>query len=117
MTVEVAGETKSETEGMYNLSALDTRDKYSAFLWGNNGYSVIEGDGEGSVLVVKDSYGNCFTPFLTANYAQIGVVDLRYWPGNIEQLAEEYDQILILYNFQSFYKDVGIRKLNINLNQ
>ena len=46
-----------------------------------------------------------------------GVVDLRYWPGNIEQLAEEYDQILILYNFQSFYKDVGIRKLNINLNQ
>ena len=117
MTVEVAGETKGETEGMYNLSALDTRDKYSAFLWGNNGYSVIEGDGEGSVLVVKDSYGNCFTPFLTANYAQIGVVDLRYWPGNIEQLAEEYDQILILYNFQSFYKDVGIRKLNINLNQ
>ena len=55
--------------------------------------------------------------FLTANYSKIGVVDLRYWPGNIEQLAEEYDQILILYNFQSFYKDVGIRKLNINLNQ
>lgn len=41
---------------------FNTRDKYAAFLDGNNGYSVIEGDGEGSILVVKDSYANSFNP-------------------------------------------------------
>ena len=118
MTVEVKGELSADmqTDGtMYNTAALETRDKYSCFLWGNNGYSTIEGNGTGSILVVKDSYGNSFTPFLTENYAKIGVIDLRYWPSNIEDLANEYDQILILHNFQSFYQDNGIRKLNLNV--
>lgn len=119
MQIEVTGEMKDPSVfdgSLYNLSAFDTRDKYSAFLWGNNGYSTIEGNGNGSILVVKDSYANAFVPFLTANYEKIGVIDLRYWPNNIEELAEEYDQVLILHNFQSFYQDNGIRKLNLNVN-
>lgn len=119
MTIEVTGELKDTSSfngDIYNTSALTTRDKYSAFLWGNNGYSTIEGNGTGSILVVKDSYGNSFAPFLTANYEKIGIIDLRYWPSNLEELAEEYDHILILHNFQSFYQDNGIRKLNLNIN-
>lgn len=119
MEIVVPGENSAASADgtMYNLSALEKRDKYSAFLWGNNGYSEIEGDGEGSILVVKDSYGNSFTPFLTANYAKIGVVDFRYRKANLEDLMEQYDQALILYNFQSFYKDDGVRCLNLNLAQ
>lgn len=119
MEIVVPGENSAASADgtMYNLSALEKRDKYSAFLWGNNGYSEIEGDGEGSILVVKDSYGNSFTPFLTANYAKIGVVDFRYRKANLEDLMEQYDQVLILYNFQSFYKDDGVRCLNLNLAQ
>lgn len=119
MEIVVPGENSAASADgtMYNLSALEKRDKYSAFLWGNNGYSEIEGDGEGSILVVKDSYGNSFTPFLTANYAKIGVVDFRYRKANLEDLMDEYDQVLILYNFQSFYKDDGVRCLNLNLAQ
>ena len=119
MTVEVTGELKppnDKTDGtMYNLKALDTKDKYACFLWGNNGYSTIKGDGEGSILVIKDSYGNSFIPFLTENYEKIGVIDFRYWKSNIEELANEYDKILILHNFQTFYQDNGIRKLNLNV--
>lgn len=119
MEIVVPGENSAASADgtMYNLPALEKRDKYSAFLWGNNGYSEIEGNGEGSILVVKDSYGNSFTPFLTANYAKIGVVDFRYRKANLEELMEQYDQVLILYNFQSFYKDDSVRCLNLNLAQ
>ena len=92
---------------MVNTDKLSTRDKYGAFLDGNNGYSVIEGDGEGSILVVKDSYANSFVPYLTANYAKIGVVDFRNFAYGLDSTieAEGYDQILILYNFQTFLSD------------
>ncbi len=47
------------------------------FLHGNNGLSRVQGDGSGRILVIKDSYANCFVPYLTANYADIDVVDFR----------------------------------------
>lgn len=95
------------TESMINTEKFGTRDKYAAFLDGNNGYSVIEGNGEGSILVLKDSYANCFVPFLTANYEKIGVVDLRNFSYGLDSTIESegYDQILILYNFQTFIAD------------
>ena len=89
-------------------------DKYATFLYGNNGYSEIQGDGEGSILLVKDSYGNCFAPFLTANYGKIGVVDLRNYPYGIDELIESegYEHVLILYNFQSFKSDSYLYNIN-----
>ena len=80
--------TARVTEPIVNTEKLATRDKYAAFLDGNNGYSVIEGDGEDSILVVKDSYANCFVPFLTANYAKIGVVDLRNFSYGLDTTIE-----------------------------
>ena len=99
--------TPRTTESMINTEKFGTRDKYAAFLDGNNGYSVIEGNGEGSILVVKDSYANCFVPFLTTNYEKIGVVDLRNFSYGLDSTIESegYDQILILYNFQTFIAD------------
>lgn len=99
--------TPRTTESMINTEKFGTRDKYAAFLDGNNGYSVIEGNGEGSILVVKDSYANCFVPFLTANYEKIGVVDLRNFSYGLDSTIESegYDQVLILYNFQTFIAD------------
>ena len=114
MTVyKVNGEADYEpvkTEGLMNLAKLDTRDKYGAFLDGNNGYSVIEGNGTGSILVVKDSYANSFIPYLTANYAKIGVVDFRNFKYGLDSTIEKegYDEVLILYNFQTFIADSNL---------
>ena len=55
----VTGDAEFEPQspqGILNEEKLGQYDKYAAFLDGNNGYSVIEGDGEGKILVVKDSY-------------------------------------------------------------
>ena len=75
MTIyKITGEAAYEperTENLINADKFATRDKYAAFLDGNNGYSTIEGNGTGSILVVKDSYANSFIPYLTANYAKI----------------------------------------------
>ena len=103
----------AQTTGMVDTAKFDTRDKYGAFLGGNNGYSVIEGDGEGSILVVKDSYANSFIPYLTANYAKIGVVDFRNFAYGLDNTIEKegYDQILILYNFQTFLTDRYVNRL------
>lgn len=56
---KVTGDAEFELQspqGILNEEKLGQYDKYAAFLDGNNGYSVIEGDGEGKILVVKDSF-------------------------------------------------------------
>ena len=77
------------------------------FLHGNNGLSRIEGDGEGRILVLKDSYANCFVPYLTANFAQIDIVDFRNYNYGLDALDADnhYDQVLVLYSFDSFKSD------------
>lgn len=114
MTIfRITGEAQYEpetTENLINTEKFSTRDKYAAFLDGNNGYSVIEGNGTGSILVVKDSYANSFIPYLTENYAKIGVVDFRNFKYGLDStiVQEGYDQILILYNFQTFIADTNL---------
>lgn len=107
---------EEETAGMYQKEKLSGRDKYGMFLYGNGGYNVIDGDGNGSILVIKDSYANCFVPFLTADYEKIGVMDLRNYTGSpMDRIREDsYDEILILYSFSSFYSDSSIQNLQKN---
>lgn len=108
-------------EGMYNVSQFSQRDKYAAFLYGNNGLTVIKSennknhqDGVTSrVLLIKDSYGNSLAPFLTWSYDEVYVVDLRALPMTMSQLLEqtEFDDVLILYNYESFRLDRNVVRL------
>ena len=114
---KVIGDATFESQSqqaVVNVAQFDEYDKYTAFLNGNNGYSVIAGQGEGRILVVKDSYANCFVPFLLNNYEQIGVVDYRNYAYNLSNLAmkEGYDEILFLYSLQGFAKDTGLVAIN-----
>ena len=114
MTIyKITGEAAYEpetTENIVNMQKFNTRDKYAAFLDGNNGYSTIEGRGTGSILVVKDSYANSFVPYLTENYAKIGVVDFRNFKYGLDSTIEKegYDEVLVLYNFQTFIADTNL---------
>ena len=106
--VTAAGQpADGQTTGLYDTDKLNVYDKYAMFLHGNNGLSRIEGEGTGKILVIKDSYANCFAPYLTANYAAIDVVDFRNYNYGLDQLIadNDYDQILVLYSFDSFKSD------------
>ncbi len=115
-TVKAAGQpTEGQSTGLYDTEKLEVYDKYAAFLHGNNGLSRIEGDGQGSILVIKDSYANCFVPYLTANYQNIDVLDFRNYNYGLDKLVEEndYDQILVLYCFDSFKSDPYLYRAGI----
>ena len=100
-------------DSIYDYSKFETRDKYAAFLRGNNAYSSIKGNGEGKILVIKDSYANCFVPFLTEDFAQIDVLDMRFYMQNVSLLMEEqqYDEVLVLYNSETFDTDIYVPRL------
>ena len=82
--------------GSYKTSVIANGQKYSvqlkycAFLAGDNPYTVIHNkkikDGS-SCVVVKESYGNAFIPYLADHYQKIYVVDYRYWKGSVSKLA------------------------------
>ncbi|MEI6577890.1 MAG: DHHW family protein [Eubacteriales bacterium] len=59
--------------------------KYNTFIGGDNPYTIINNTdltNKTSCLVVKESYGNAFIPFLVAHYQTIHVIDYRYWNGD-----------------------------------
>lgn len=103
-------------DGFYDLTKLEGEDPYSVFFGGNQALADIrtEGDKGGKTLmVIKDSFGNCFAPFAASHYARTVVVDLRYVNLPVSKLLRAYpaDDILILYNSAQFMEDRDISKL------
>lgn len=102
-----------ERDGVYFRENLEKKDKYLTFLGENVPLVEIESDaGGGSVLVIKDSFANCFAPFLAKHFSKVDVLDLRYMM-NVEDYADvsEYDRVLILYSAPNFASDRNILKL------
>ena len=110
-----------EADGYYDLSKFEVRDKYAAFLRGNNGYTVIksgvrevpEGQEPSKILVIKDSYANSFVPFLLYNFDEVHVAALRYSAVSMKELlsTENFDQVLLMYNFMNLVTDTNLYKL------
>jgi len=63
---------------VYTKLAEDVQNKYLCFIGGDNPVCVIETAVDGPVcMVLKESYGNAFVPFLTSHYSKIVVIDPR----------------------------------------
>ena len=63
---------------VYRGITEDQSNKYLCFLGGDHPAAVVETDVDGPVcLVLKESYGNAFIPFLTSHYSKIIVIDPR----------------------------------------
>ena len=63
---------------VYQHLDASVTNKYQCFIGGDTPVCVIETDVEGPVcLMLKESYGNAFAPFLTSHYSKIIVVDPR----------------------------------------
>ena len=77
---------------IYDESDAPASFKYGTFITGDNPYSVINNpdvtDGS-SCVVIKESFGNAFVPFLTDHYQTIYVIDYRYWSGSLSQFVTD----------------------------
>lgn len=74
--------------------------KYSAFAAGDNSFTTIDNNDltDGSAcIVIKDSFGCAFMPFLVDHYQHIYEVDFRYWTGSLAQLAREKNATDIIF--------------------
>ncbi|WP_040193111.1 DHHW family protein [Clostridium culturomicium] len=102
-------------DSLYDFSYLNARDKYSIFLRGNNPLTIIKNrdlNNGKKLLVIKDSFANSMVPFLTQNFEEIHVIDLRaFMPQLSNYISEEkFNNILVLYNFMNFSKDTNLIK-------
>ncbi|MGI6017917.1 MAG: DHHW family protein [Marvinbryantia sp.] len=102
-------------ESLYDLSYLDTRDKYAVYFGGNQPLIEIDTEAESNrrLLVIKDSYAHCFVPFAVQDFAAVTMIDLRYFNESLSEYmhANEFTDVLVLYNASGFAEDTSIGKL------
>lgn len=108
--------SRNSWDVIYDVTDYPASIKYSTFIAGDNPYTVITNknlqDGS-SCIVVKESFGNAFVPFLVDHYEKVYVVDYRYWEGDLVQLAKEKkaDDVIFLNNLSMIRSDYLTGKL------
>ena len=90
--------------------------KYTAFIGADQPYSVIENldktDGE-TCLVIKDSFGNAFIPFLIPHYKTIHIIDPRHYDVTLSEFSgkKQIDDIVFISNVSTTRNEVFIRAM------
>lgn len=80
--------------------------KYATFIAGDNPFTEITNpditDGS-SIIVVKESFGNAFVPFLVDNFSKVYVIDYRYYNGSVSDFAinNNVEHVLYLNNISA----------------
>ncbi len=104
-----------DRDSLYDVSYLEGRDKYAVFFGGNQPLIQVgtDADNDRKLLVLKDSYANCFLSFAVQDLSAIDIIDLRYLNENLNDymLNNNYTDILLLYNASGFATDASISKL------
>ena len=98
---------------VYFVENLSQRDQYTVFFGGNHPQVKIETGVENKrvLLLIKDSYANCFAPFLIPDFQKIVMVDPRYYTGDLDTLigAEGVTDVLFLYNANTLAADTSLK--------
>ena len=105
-------DSQKRVASLYNRAALEQKDHYTVFFGGNHGrvdITTTAGTGR-CLLLLKDSYANCFVQFLYPHYDRILMVDPRYYYGDLENLisSQSVTDVLYLYNLDTFLSDSSL---------
>ncbi len=106
---------RKKVASFYASEKLATRDKYAMFFDGNHAQVKIYTPAaeDRTLLVLKDSYANSLVPFLSPNFRNIIMIDPRYYYGSLDDLiaADEVDEVLFIYNANTFFSDNSLELL------
>lgn len=101
-------ESSEPHPGVFYWERLEEADKYTVNLDGNHPLVRIENpNGQGKLLVIRDSYSNSLGTFLAESWETVVLVDLRYYKEPVSELAarEGFDDILVCYSIGNFMTD------------
>ena len=90
--------------------------KYLVYIAGDNPYTVVKNkdkhDGT-SCILVKESYGNAFVPYLVDHYETIYVIDYRYWEGKLDSFvkSKRAKEVIVLNNISMTRSSYLVGKL------
>ena len=85
---------------IHDVSEYANSELYAAFVGGDRplSYTHNENITDGSaVMVIKDSYGNAFIPWLVDHYEYVYWVDYRYTSNTDSQMVEDYGIQDVIY--------------------
>lgn len=87
--------------------------KYLTFIGGDQALVTIKNldiQEETSCLVIKESYGNAFVPFLIPHYKNIYVIDPRHYKGTLSDFTanNQVDDIIFLANISTTRNEIYI---------
>lgn len=97
------------TDSIFEEKFLNGSDRYAVFFNSNQAVTKINGSGSGKILIIKDSYANCFGQFVVDDYAETHLIDLRFFTGKVTDYIRENGiaEVLALYNIQNFSTDIS----------
>ena len=102
---------------IYDQSSAPASYKYGTFVGGDQPYTIIKNpaltDGS-SCVVVKESFGNAFVPFLVDHYETVHVIDYRYWDGSVSDFVKTngVDDVLFVNNLSAIRSSVLVGYLH-----
>ncbi len=102
---------------IYDQSSAPASYKYGTFVGGDQPYTIIKNpaltDGS-SCVVVKESFGNAFVPFLVDHYETVHVIDYRYWEGSVSDFVKTngVDDVLFVNNLSAIRSSVLVGYLH-----
>ena len=70
---------------IYDATDYEAGMKYNTFIAGDQPFTVINNPDvtdQSKCVVVKESFGNAFVPYLVDHYSTVYVIDYRYWGGD-----------------------------------
>ena len=98
----------NDTGGLYDEALLKGRSKYAALLHNNPPrLTLINPEGEGVLLVLRDSYASAMLPAIARHFARVEAIDPRYYSDDLPALCAEQkvERILCIYGLNALTND------------
>lgn len=97
---------------LYAEEFLEKKDKYSYFLGGVQPLCTIKTQNQQApkVLLIRDSYSDSLAPFLTENFSEVHLWDLRWNVNSLQEYVEanDIDHVVVLYSISNFLSDKNL---------
>lgn len=120
-TIYTTGDLSKSYEAAPYADFCEGSNSYGVFIYGDNPLTVIKNPKAKSnkkVAVVKESYGNAFSPLLTYNYSEVYVIDMRYFKKSFKGFLDEnkIDDVIFINNMMAVGSQSRVDELKNLLN-